>query len=58
MKFCPSCDAEITETDIKAGQCTQCGQGLEPVPLDQMFNAIAKNAACMKIIKDRLEKKR
>lgn len=24
MKFCPQCEASITETDVEAERCTQC----------------------------------
>jgi hypothetical protein len=35
QNFCDNCGAEITETDVEAGYCTQCGDGIghDPLPL-------------------------
>jgi NADH pyrophosphatase NudC (nudix superfamily) len=31
--FCSNCGAEITETDVEAGYCTQCKEPISPEPL-------------------------
>jgi hypothetical protein len=33
MAYCPNCGAEITETDVEAGYCTQCREAIGPEPL-------------------------
>jgi hypothetical protein len=37
--YCPNCGAEITETDVEAGYCTQCKAiiGIELLPLSHQL---------------------